>query len=93
MEMREPEIRDTISFSPLRIINGAPHTRSSLVKYDTPPLLPKCPLFFYFANMVALLQCMWVWHYCEPGTFLHTNAFKDPIEYMWVWHSSLAHVS
>ena len=51
---REPEIRDAIPPPPpptLHFINGAfSHTRSSLVKYDSPPPpplppLPKCPLF------------------------------------------------
>ena len=53
--MREAEIRDSISFSPpFHFINGAPsHTKSSLVKYDTPP--PPGVLFFESENMVIYI--------------------------------------
>ena len=40
---------------PLHFINGAPsHTKSSLVKYDTPPSPSQSVLFFESVNMVAL---------------------------------------
>ena len=65
--MREPEIRDAISCSPLHFISGAPsHTQKKFTsKICYPSLSPSLSvLFFESVNIVALINYnlkLWVW--------------------------------